>query len=323
MSGPIVLRRMESFHVPGHRIALRDRPTREVIPFVGGVPIRLDDNGTYEVGQMYVQHFEPEPCPGRLPAVLIHGGGMTGVNWETTPDGREGWLPLLLRRGREVFVVDQPERGRSGYIPFTEHAPGERYFFSLEASFNLLRIGAGPGSWSDDPAKRRMLPGCRFPGHAFEAFARQFSPGFTANAPAQIAAMVRLIDRIGDCILMFHSQGASVGFNAAEARPGKVKGLVALEPAVGGGDAARIAAIPLLALYADFIAEDPMGRWPKMLENARRYYDAIRAAGGRPEEVHLPDLGVRGNSHMLMMDDNHAEVLDLVERWLVGKGLWL
>ena len=322
--GAIRLRRMESFHVAGHRLEVRGRPAREVIPFPGGVPVRLEDDGTYEVGQMYVQRFEPEPRRGRCPIVLVHGGGMTGANWETTPDGREGWLTMLLRRGWEVCNVDQPERGRSGYIPYPEHQPGERYFFSLEQAFNLLRIGAGSGAWSDDPAKRRMLPGCRFPGADFEAFARQFSPGFTANRPAQAAALTSLVDRLGECILLFHSQGASVAFDAAEARPGKVKALLAIEPAVGGSaeGAKRLAGTPILALYGDFIAEDPLGRWPRMLENAQAYYARIRAAGGAVEELHLPERGIRGNSHMLMMDDNNAELLGLLHDWLAGKGLW-
>ena len=35
----------------------------------------------------------------------------------------------------------------------------------------------------------------------------------------------------------------------------------------------------------------------------------------------LPELGIRGNSHMLMMDDNSADIAELIHQWLVQKGL--
>ena len=35
----------------------------------------------------------------------------------------------------------------------------------------------------------------------------------------------------------------------------------------------------------------------------------------------LPDAGIKGNSHMVMMDKNSGAVADLIQKWLVGKGL--
>jgi len=34
----------------------------------------------------------------------------------------------------------------------------------------------------------------------------------------------------------------------------------------------------------------------------------------------LPDVGIKGNSHMVMMDKNSNVVADLIQKWLVGKG---
>ena len=31
--------------------------------------------------------------------------------------------------------------------------------------------------------------------------------------------------------------------------------------------------------------------------------------------------GIKGNSHMVMMDKNNAEVAALIQKWLEGKGL--
>jgi hypothetical protein len=35
----------------------------------------------------------------------------------------------------------------------------------------------------------------------------------------------------------------------------------------------------------------------------------------------LPEAGIKGNFHMPMMDRNNAEVADLIQKWLTGKGL--
>ena len=51
------------------------------------------------------------------------------------------------------------------------------------------------------------------------------------------------------------------------------------------------------------------------------FADAIRAAGGSVDVVDLPKVGIKGNSHMMMMDKNNAEVAGLIQTWLEGKGL--
>ena len=51
------------------------------------------------------------------------------------------------------------------------------------------------------------------------------------------------------------------------------------------------------------------------------YGEAIKAAGGSAEWINLPDIGIKGNSHMLMQDKNNAEIADVIQKWLAGKGL--
>jgi hypothetical protein len=48
----------------------------------------------------------------------------------------------------------------------------------------------------------------------------------------------------------------------------------------------------------------------------------MRAAGAKVEVVDLPQAGIRGNSHMLMMDRNNLEVAALIQRWLEQQGLY-
>src|SRR5205807_10265818 len=89
---PIQLRDMGSFHVGGRIIEITGQPIKEVVFTPGGVPAKMDPNGKYQVEQMYVQYFLQQNRRGRLPLLMWHGGGLTGVNYETTPDGRAGWL---------------------------------------------------------------------------------------------------------------------------------------------------------------------------------------------------------------------------------------
>src|SRR5262249_494514 len=64
---------------------------------------------------MYVQYFLPQNRKGKLPLLLWHGGGLTGVTYETTPDGRDGWLNYFVRKGWDTYISDAVERGRAGW----------------------------------------------------------------------------------------------------------------------------------------------------------------------------------------------------------------
>ena len=51
------------------------------------------------------------------------------------------------------------------------------------------------------------------------------------------------------------------------------------------------------------------------------FADAMKAAGGSVDVVELPKVGIKGNSHMMMMDKNNGQVAGLIQNWLEGKGL--
>jgi len=61
--------------------------------------------------------------------------------------------------------------------------------------------------------------------------------------------------------------------------------------------------------------------WPKVRQLGLGYADAIRTAGGKVDVVNLPEIGIKGNSHMPMMDKNNAQTADLIHKWLTDKGL--
>src|SRR5260221_2952574 len=302
---PLALRDMGSFHVGGREVEISGKPVKEVVFTPGGVPAKVDLNGKYLVESMYVQYFLPANRRGAVPLLLGHGGGLTGVTYESTRDGREGWLNWFVKQGWDVYNSDAVERGRAG---------GARSQDILKSEPLLMP--------KDGHYQRFRMAGSQFPTQSYDNFVRQIVPRWTSTDDAIIAAYTALVDRVCPCVILFHSQAGQFGFKVAQARPDKVKALIAVEPA-GQGDAGRVALlkdIPTLFVYGDGIEKD--ARWPQIRRNGVGFGNAIQAAGGRVEVVDLPPAGIRGNSHMLMMDQNNLEVAALIQKWLEKQGLY-
>ena len=317
---PVALERWGSFHVGGREVVISGQPVREVTFSPGGVPARVDPNGTYLMGAMYAQYMVPANPRGAAPILLWHGGGLSGVTWETTPDGREGWQHFFLRRGWPVYVSDAVERGRAGWTMIPERTGGTHVLLTTDNPFERFRIGAGPGSF----ARGEVLPGNQFPSDraSYMNFMRQIVPRFTTTDELTLEAYLALLDRVGPSVVVAHSQAGLFGWRAAQEGPEGVRALVLVEPAAVG-DAAKVAAlrnIPVLMVYGDYIAGD--SRWPTIRANGVRFAEAVRAAGGFVDVVDLPEIGIRGNSHMIMMDRNSDQVAQVVQEWLERRGLW-
>src|SRR5262249_38306565 len=80
------------------------------------------------------------------------------------------------------------------------------------------------------------------------------------------------------------------------------------------GDLAPYLKMPILVLFGDYVDLSP--RWAPRLKGCREFADAARKAGGRTEVVVLPEIGIKGNSHMLMQDRNSLEIADLLLAWI-------
>src|SRR5262245_1324950 len=314
---PIALRDMGSFHIGGRLNEISGQPVKEVVFTPGGVPAKVDPNGTYQVEQMYAQYFLVQNRKGKLPLLLWHGGGLSGVTYETKPDGQPGWLNYFLRKGWDVYISDAMERGRSGW---TNTFKGEPVFLPLGDPWERFRVGPA-GSWNDDKAKRTTYPGTQFPIEAYEQLMKQGVPRWTTTDDQIIAAYIELVDKVCPCIVLVHSQSGTFGFKVLEARPDKVKALVAVEPTIGG-DKSKVASIkgsPVVVIYGDNAKDHP--RWSKIRAGGIAYFDVLKGAGGSVDVIDLPDMGIKGNSHMMMMDKNSDQIADVIQKWLVSKEL--
>src|ERR1700742_3953451 len=88
---------------------------RDGFMYVGGKTMAVEGRD-YLYGQMYVEIKIPAKQTHPFPIIMVHGGSMSGTNYTGTPDGREGWAQYFVRQGYAVYVVDQPGRGRSGFL---------------------------------------------------------------------------------------------------------------------------------------------------------------------------------------------------------------
>jgi pimeloyl-ACP methyl ester carboxylesterase len=281
--------------------------------------------------------------------VLVHGGGGTGRVWETTPDGREGYQTLFLRRGFAVYIVDFPRRGRAGYPSYngafgdldgTAVVPGRTNRAGVQYAWSRWRLG---------PKYPEVFPVQQFPMKGLDQFMQHLVPTVSDDPEIISGALVALLDKIGPAIVVTHSQSGLFGWLTG-ARSSNVKGIVAYEPgfvfpgnempapiplykgtqpagtAVTPAEFARLATIPLQVVYGDNIPKSPI---PDLVADGRRaqevtsrmFVKALNARGGKANVLLLPDAGLYGNSHFMFSDLNNVEVADQLSAFLRAQQL--
>lgn len=309
-----------SFHVGGHEVSLNGLPEREIRLTPSAPPVKVNPNGDFETGQMYVQYIKLAAPAARYPLLMWHGGGLAGVTWETKPDGAPGWQSFFLNHGHDVYVSDAVERGRSSWSRYPEVYKSEPFFRPKHEGWELFRIGP---KYEHSPAQRVAFPGTQFPVEAFDQFAKQVVPRWASNDVATQAAYDALVQRVCPCVIMVHSQGAAFAMQAALNASDKVKAVIAIEPggapSPASSDMALLKTIPHLFVWGDNIERSDL--WKKLRVAPDKYREALLSSGGVADEMNLPALGVKGNSHMLMMDRNSDQIAERIQSWMVLQGL--
>ena len=314
-----MVKEVGSFHVGGRTAALSGMPTSDVVFSPGAPAIKVDPNGEFEAEQMYVQYVKLAQPKAKVPILLWHGGGLTGVTWETKPDGKPGWQQFFLNAGYDVYVSDAVERGRASWARYPEIFKSEPMFRTKKEAWELFRIGPS----YEIGGQRVAFEGQQFPIEAFDQFAKQGVPRWVTNDEATQKAYDALVEKVCPCVVVVHSQGGNFGFNAALAAPDKIKALVAIEPS-GAPDPAKVdigklKGVPHLIVWGDF--RDKVAVWQRLPVAPTKYRDALVAAGGKADVFDLPVMGIKGNTHMLMMDRNSDDVAKLVHDWIAKQGL--
>jgi pimeloyl-ACP methyl ester carboxylesterase len=338
--------------------------------YVGGKNTVVSGH-TYVVGQMYVEMRIPAQQTHPFPIIMVHGGTRTGTTYTGAPDGREGWAQYFARRGYAVYVVDQPGRGRSGYLAeaygpqtLADGESGQRRYLQQEKArlwpqAHLHTQWPGSGT-PDDPVTLQMTG-------SYVPEMKDFTKAQFLNRDALVA----LLDKIGPAIIMVHSQAGAFAWPVADARPDLVKAIVAVEPngppvhsveLVGAPDWFKegpvalpygVTAVPLTyapavkdASELTFVKDDKpdapdlvacwqqaeparqlpnLQKMPIMVMTSEASYHApydhctvkyLRQAGIKPAWIKLADLGIKGNSHVMMQEKNSKEIAAVIYQWL-------
>ncbi|HLI85657.1 MAG TPA: hypothetical protein VKV17_17210 [Bryobacteraceae bacterium] len=299
--------------------------------FVGGETKRLPavsqtaPEQDITVNQMYVQYQIPVNGARHVPVVMVHGCCLSSKTWETTPDGRMGWNEYFVRKGRAVYLADQSSRARSGFDPSvfeavkSGSAPASRLPNILAAShqvaWTVFRFG---------PAFNQPFPDGQFPVEAVDELYKQMIPDLNATLPSPNPTwtnMAALAKRLHGAVLMGHSESGFFPEQAALIDAAGIKGMISIEmpcPTLSAEQIAALAKIPTLVMFGDHLDDVQGGpaNWATSFAGCRKFVDQVKAAGGDAEMMHLPEMGIRGNSHMLMQDKNNLQLADLILGWL-------
>ena len=89
---------------------------------------------------------------------------------------------------------------------------------------------------------------------------------------------------------------------------------------VSAADFEKLTKMPIIIYFGDNISDKPSkiqgeDQWRIRLALARQWADVVNKHGGDVKVVHLPEVGIHGNTHFMMQDLNNAEV---AEHWWVG-----
>jgi pimeloyl-ACP methyl ester carboxylesterase len=314
LGGPLVLADEGSFFVRG------TNERSEFADMRGAAPLA----GTIRTGQMYVQ-FKIPAKSNSVPVILVHGANHSGVTYETTPDGREGWANYFVRSGFPVYVVDQAGRGRSGFNPTDINRAKAK---SDTSSMPTIPIATREAAWASyrlGPQYPEFWPDSRFPQAALDHYFSQAAPMGDGTLPGvfgehTVAGLVALLEKIGPAVVLVHSQSGAYGLAAARAKPDLVRALVSVEgdcAPMSDDDTTKIFnRVPLLSVWADHSVGNKARNDDERRNGCSGSVATIAAKGGPPKFMLLPDLGIKGNSHMMMVETNNLQIADLIMEWI-------
>ncbi|RZK40020.1 MAG: hypothetical protein EOO90_16580 [Pedobacter sp.] len=325
--------------------------------FFGGSITKTESGETFHGDHGYAQYYIPEKSRS-YPIVMWHGIGQSGKTYESTPDGREGYMSILPRRDWSVYIIDQPRRGRAGYTMSKIDIKNAVPTILLESAvWDAFRNGI----WKR-PANPFFFPKTQFPksAYAVDQFFRQQAPdtGEEPRSDEQRAfmgkTMAKLLEETGPSILITHSNSGQYGWATGMEAPEKLKAIVAYEPGrvvfpyteipeniptsvefvnealapqlVPMDEFKKLTKMPILIIYGDNISTELTDVfnsevWRVASKRAKQFVDAINRHGGDAKLIILPELGIYGNTHAPFADLNNVQMADLLENFLKEKGL--
>ena len=300
---------------------------------------RTPEGQTFHGDHAYITYQIPYNAK-KLPLVFWHGIGQFSKTWITTPDGREGFNNIFLKRKYSVYLIDQPRRGnasRSTAKATINPTPDEQQWF------DVFRIGIWPNYYEGVQFARDS--------NSLNQYFRQMVPNIgPIDINVNTEAISALFNKIGSAILVSHSHSGGMGWLTA-IKNHNVKAIVSYEPgsgflfpegevppplesssgalttlAVPMTDFMKLTKIPIIIYYGDNIPDKPSDNpgpdgWRVRLAMARLWRNVVNKYGGDVTVIHLPEIGITGNTHFPFSDLNNMVIADLMSNWLKEKEL--
>ena len=339
--------------------------------YVGGKMTEIDGRAAM-VGHMYVEYMIPAKRTRATPLILVHGGLRTGTNFTAgTLDDKEGWAQVFVRQGYAVYIVDQVGRGRSALL---EKAYGPARMADAKGVLSRYVQSSTFKLWPQAKLHTQWPGGTEMTDPAVLALTASQAveiASFTRQQELNRDALVALVDKIGPSIILGHSQAGAFLWPVADARPDKVKAILAVEPNgppvnsvdfTGAPDWFKygpmalsygVADVPLTydppvasAAELKFVQQDKpdaeglvrcytqaaparqlpnLKKMPILVVMGEASYHApydhctvkyLEQAGAKPTFMRLADIGLKGNSHVLMLEKNSREIAVAIGKWL-------
>src|SRR6202521_4568732 len=250
LGGPLELQDEGVFFVNGQAAATA---------FPDSPPTGAAPPGQIMIDQMYVQYRIPKNVSAP-PIVMVHGSGHSGVTYETTPDGREGWANYFARKNFPVHVTDHVIRGRSGFDPTPINRARRESNPSLLPSVPLFTRERAFPNFLIGAKYPTPYPGQQFPVEAQDQYFAQLVPNtepLLAGAGANtVKALAALGDKIGPAVVMVHSQSGGYGLELIRQRADKVRAFIDIEGSCGPLSADDVGKsfrkVPTLMVFGDY-----------------------------------------------------------------------
>lgn len=284
---------------------------------------------------LWVDRIFPADTTDKPPLVLVHGGGHTGSCYLQKLNGENGWAQKFAALGYPVHVIDWPGMGRSGRVDYTDltgefvcktigafietlsepcvlltHSMSGAYGWRLVQNFGRrIKVVVGvapspPGNIQDEP--EILEEGDGYVVVRRGAFERRVD--LEKPTPFNVDLVENKMIGDGDRFPREFTDAYKACLTGTPPR-------LAYERANIGGSQLKITNTapftekPILVVTADHDCDHT-----QEIDGAVASW--LREIGAVVQFCYLPDEGIVGNGHMMMLEKNSDEIAELIAQWL-------
>lgn len=301
-------------------------------------PVRFGAGLAAGPGEPAVYYDVVAPLDARTkpPVVMVHGGTQTGSCFLRTADGRPGWAFAFVRRGYRAILPDWPGSGRSGAVP--------------AAALDGAAVCRGLGRLLEALGEPVVLLTHSMSGALGWRLVETHGPrilrvvAIAPGPPGNIQAEPKVVGETDEAVDV--ETPAKLRFRLSKTEPYRADMAFVEKKAVGDGGRFARAGVATLAAAMGAIAprlilerlnvrgaqlkierfENFRGKpilvvtgshdldHPRALDEGTANW--LKEKDAAAEFVYLPDIGITGNGHMMMMEDNSDALADLAVDWI-------